>query len=180
MSHYLLLQQSQPGEYSPALQIKVFLLLRQFKRNSSLAIIKYNTMKPFPDFHQQMDSLSSKQLLTIVTQDRNEYQPEALEVAEKILQQRGVSYEVPQSDVSDINEEIKDRLTAGERPETVLLNLKERGISSLDFLPGIVKEENELHAEVKEKRKNKWAKIAGISLVIISVIRILIIWATRH
>jgi acyl carrier protein len=127
-----------------------------------------------------MDSLSSDQLLTIVTQQRKDYEPEALEAAEKILQQRGVSYEVPQTDASDINEEIKDRLNAGERPETVLLDLKERGISSLDFLPGIVKEENEIHAEIKDKRKNKWAKIAGISVVVISIIRILIILATRH
>lgn len=124
--------------------------------------MSFNTPAAFKELYR---TYTDEQLHEIVTTEEN-YQTAAVEAAREILQERGISYTEnkvqPQPGAEDIKREIAERIAAGESVESVMLHLRERGLSSLDFLPEMAEEDNKKYGKVRQERREKRAKGAAI------------------
>lgn len=89
------------------------------------------------EFKRLYRTFTDENLIEIVTVEKENYQPQAVQAAREVLSERGIAWretEEHQPDEIDINLEIKQRLDSGESVEAVLIDLRERGISPSDLV----------------------------------------------
>lgn len=90
-------------------------------------------------FYEVMKKHPDEKLLTIVTKQFGEYEPEAVEAAKTVLQERNIDFEIPPEEktktlsLEEIRGEIHTRLEAGEKIEQIKSDLKARGVNAFEY-----------------------------------------------
>ena len=138
------------------------------------------------DFYSRYRNYDDERLLKIVGQDRAGYQAEAIEAAERILQERDVpipeieAVEVPEM---SIDEEIQYRLENGESIELISLDLKNRGIEGTAMYDEKTGEDIVLSDDEQKSYKTyqrKLFRVLGFVFTILTLYRFVVFMDTKY
>ena len=147
-----------------------------FFREFGIFRVQNNTshnMNQIERLQQLMEGYSDEELTQIVTQDRGEYDPTALQIAEETLNNRGIAFEIQEEQpiaLEPLIEEIRYRFNSGELMDAIRVDFASRGLPwPIDTIETLAKKESEkaTSAASSEKTTIGWgAAIGGILLLI--------------
>lgn len=138
------------------------------------------------DFYSRYKAYEDERLLKIVGEDREGYQTEAIEAAEQILQERGVSIPeikvVEESEMS-VESEIQYRLENGESIEMISLDMKNRGVEGTAMYDEKIAEDIVLSDDEKKSYKTyqrKLFRVLGFVFIILTLYRFVVFMDTKY
>ena len=129
-------------------------------------------------FYEIMKKHPDAKLLDIVTNRRSDYEPDALDAAQQVLDERGVKWELPQEQFKDyepienLRDEIAQRLAAGENIEQIKSQLKEeKGIDVFEYAEREQEAEEKINPDFAAKRRYYGGVGASMLLVMFAGLR---------
>lgn len=130
-------------------------------------------------FSEKMAQFPDEQLLAIVTRLRNDYQPDAVAAAEAEIHRRGLALpavpadeEPEQLTLEEIRNEIAGRKASGESTETILADMKRRGLDVFEYAEADQEDEAKNNPDFARKRTRTrfvFAVILGTGFILLKL-----------